>query len=209
MKMINAIFPHTEGGIFFALWPIKQRRFMYKEKQKILKSTDFSKVLKRLSYQILEKDPDVDNLVLFGIQRRGVFLAKRIQAIIEEIEGRSLSLGIIDITLYRDDLTVIGPMPLVRETRVDFDINGKVVVLVDDVLFTGRTVRAALDEIMDFGRPKKIQLAVFVDRGHREVPIRADFVGKNIPTSEEEHVVVEVKELDGKDEVVVLEEQDG
>ena len=181
---------------------------MYKEKQKILKEGDFSKILKRLSYQILEKNPDVDNLALFGIQRRGVFLAKRIRAIIEEIEGRSLPLGIIDITLYRDDLTVIGPMPLVRETKVDFDVNAKTVVLIDDVLFTGRTVRAALDEIMDFGRPRKIQLAVLVDRGHREIPIRADFVGKNIPTSEKEHVVVRVREIDGRDEVVIMEKSD-
>ena len=117
-------------------------------------------------------------------------------------------MGILDITLYRDDLTAIGPNPLVKETKINFDINDKVVVLIDDVLFTGRTIRAALDELMDFGRPKRVELLVLIDRGHRELPIRADFVGKNIPTAQQEVVEVRLEESDGKDEVVLLENID-
>ncbi len=177
---------------------------MYKEKGKILDRRGIERVLKRLAHQILEKNPAVDSFCLIGIQRRGVFLAERMKRIISEMEGTEVSSGIIDITLYRDDLTVIGPAPLVRETKIDFDINGKVVILVDDVLFTGRTVRAALDEIMDFGRPKRIELAVLVDRGHRELPVRPDFVGKNVPTSSEEVVEVRLEEIDEKDEVLLL-----
>lgn len=178
---------------------------MYKEKGKILDQQGIERVLKRLSHQILEKNPKVDSFCLIGIQRRGVFLAERMKRIIAEMEEAEVLSGIIDITLYRDDLTVIAPAPLVRETKIDFDINGKVVILVDDVLFTGRTVRAALDEIMDFGRPKRIELAVLVDRGHRELPVRPDFVGKNVPTSSDQEVEVRLKEIDQKDEVLLLE----
>jgi len=177
----------------------------YREKAKILNEEEIRRILKRISHQIVEKNINIDKLCLVGIQTRGVFLAKRIKSIIEEIEKAKVPLGIIDITLYRDDLTVIGPLPLVKETKIDFDINDKIVILVDDVLFTGRTVRCALDEIMDFGRPRKIKLAVLIDRGHRELPIRADFVGKNIPTSSSEHIEVRLKEVDGRDEVVILE----
>ena len=130
------------------------------------------------------------------------------QKIIKEIEGIELPLGILDITFYRDDLTAIGPKPVVKETAINFDLTEKVVVLIDDVLFTGRTVRAALDEIMDFGRPKRVQLLVLIDRGHRELPIRADFVGKNIPTSKKELVEVRLEEVDEKDEVVIVERID-
>lgn len=177
----------------------------YKEKAKLLNAEEITRMLKRISHQILEKNSDSSKLALVGIQRRGVFLAKRIQKIISQIESIILPLGIIDITLYRDDLTAVGPAPQVRQTQIDFDINKKVVILIDDVLFTGRTVRAALDEIMDFGRPKKVELAVLIDRGHRELPVRADFVGKNIPTASCEIVEVRLEELDGKDEAVILE----
>ncbi|MBN2120243.1 MAG: bifunctional pyr operon transcriptional regulator/uracil phosphoribosyltransferase PyrR [Candidatus Omnitrophica bacterium] len=177
----------------------------YKEKSKIIDSQEICRALKRLAHQILEKNPNPANLALIGIQRRGVFLAKRIQDIISHIKHVDVPLGVIDITLYRDDLTAVGPAPLVRQTQIEFDISTKVVVLVDDVLYTGRTIRCALDEIMDFGRPKRIELAVLIDRGHRELPIRADFVGKNIPTASSEVVEVKVQELDGKDEVVILE----
>lgn len=177
----------------------------YKEKSKIIDAAEIARTLKRLSHQILEKNPNSSELALIGIQRRGVFLARRIQKILSDIAGTEVPLGIIDITLYRDDLTVVGPAPLVRQTSIGFDIKAKVVVLVDDVLYTGRTIRCALDEIMDFGRPKRIELAVLIDRGHRELPIRADFVGKNIPTSSSEVVEVKVEEIDGKDEVVILE----
>ena len=179
-----------------------------KETTKLLGKEDIETTVKRLAHQILEKNPDVAQLCLIGIQRRGVFLAQRIQKIIEGIEKVKVPLGIIDITLYRDDLTVIGPQPLVRQTKIDFDINSKIVILIDDVLFTGRTIRCALDEIMDFGRPKKIELVVLVDRGHRELPIRAGFVGKNIPTSPSQVVEVRLTELDGKEEAVILEKNE-
>lgn len=163
------------------------------------------RILYRLSHQILEKNSAAGEVVLIGVQTRGVYLAKRIQQIIEEIDNFTVPLGVIDITLYRDDLTAIGPNPIVKETKISFDINDKIVILVDDVLFTGRTVRAALDEIMDFGRPRKVELLVFLDRGFRELPIRADYVGKNIPTSNKELVEVRLKEIDGEDEVLIME----
>jgi len=170
----------------------------------VLEAADLKRVLYRLAHEVVEKTPELENLVLLGIQTRGVYIAKRIRKIIQEIENVDLPLGTLDITLYRDDLTTIGPSPLVKETKIDFDINGKVVILVDDVLYTGRTIRAALDEIMDFGRPKRVELLVLADRGHRELPIRADFVGKNLPTAEDEFVEVRLKEIDKKDEVVIL-----
>lgn len=172
--------------------------------KRILSSEDIRRILYRLTHQILEKNLNPQELVLIGIQTRGVYLAKRIQAIIKEIEKIEVPLGVLDITFYRDDLTAIGPKPVVKATKINFDLNSKKVILIDDVLFTGRTVRAALDEIMDFGRPKVIELLVLVDRGHRELPIRADFVGKNIPTSLKELVEVRFKEVDGQDEVVII-----
>ncbi|MFH1504818.1 MAG: bifunctional pyr operon transcriptional regulator/uracil phosphoribosyltransferase PyrR [Candidatus Omnitrophota bacterium] len=172
--------------------------------KKILSAEDIKKAIYRLTRQILEKNSNPKELVLIGIQTRGVYLAGRIQAIIREIEKVEPPLGIIDITFYRDDLTAIGPKPQVKETKIDFDLNGKTVILVDDVLYTGRTVRAALDEIMDFGRPKKIEFLILVDRGYRELPIRADYVGKNIPTSRDEQVEVRLKEIDGEDGVVII-----
>lgn len=180
----------------------------FREKAKILTVEETTRILYRLTHQILEKNPIPQELVLVGIQTRGVYIARRVQEIVKEIEHIEIPLGILDITLYRDDLTAIGPKPVVKETKLEFDLNGKIVILVDDVLFTGRTVRAALDEIMDFGRPKKIEFMVLIDRGHRELPIRADFVGKNIPTAKQELVEVRVKELDGKDEVVIMENTD-
>jgi len=176
----------------------------YKEKKKILSQDDIKRTLYRLSHQILEKISPSEELALVGIQTRGVYLARRIQSIIKEIENKDVPLGVLDITLYRDDLTAIGPKPIVRETNLAFDLSDKVVILVDDVLYTGRTVRAALNEIMDFGRPKRVEFLVLVDRGYREVPIRADYVGKNIPTSRQEVVEVNLKESDSTDEVVVI-----
>lgn len=170
----------------------------------ILHKEDLRRVLLRLTHQVLEKNADPLDLVLIGVQTRGVYLAKRIQNIISEMEKITPPLGVLDITLYRDDLTVIGPKPLVKETRIDFDLNDKVVILIDDVLFSGRTARAALDEIMDFGRPKKVEFLVLIDRGYRELPIRADFVGKNVPTSLNEVVEVRLEEADSKDEVAII-----
>lgn len=176
----------------------------------ILNSQDIEKALRRLSHQIIEKNSDLNQIALVGIQTCGVPLAQRIKKVIEEISQKNVPLALLDITLYRDDLTVIGPNPLVKKTRIDFDINQKTIILVDDVLFTGRTIRAAIDQIMDFGRPKEIQLLVLVDRGHRELPIRADFVGKNIPTAKEQIIEVKLKELDSKGEdKVVLQEKNG
>lgn len=178
----------------------------FKEKGKILEAEDIRKCLYRLARQVLEKTSDPKEIVLVGIQTRGVYLAYRVKEIIKEIEKVKIPLGVLDITFYRDDLTAVGPAPVVKETAINFDINGKVVILIDDVLFSGRTIRAALDQIADFGRPKRVELLVLVDRGHRELPIRADFVGKNIPTSDKEQVEVRLDEIDGKDEVVILEE---
>ena len=180
----------------------------HKEKKKILSQDDIKRTLYRLAHQILEKVSAPEELALVGIQTRGVHLAKRIQSIIKEIEGKDVPLGVLDITLYRDDLTAIGPKPIVKETNLAFDLSGKVVILVDDVLYTGRTVRAALNEIMDFGRPKRVEFLVLIDRGYRELPIRADYVGKNIPTSRQEVVEVKLKESDDIDEVVVIKDRD-
>jgi pyrimidine operon attenuation protein/uracil phosphoribosyltransferase len=142
------------------------------------------------------------------VRTRGAYLAERLANLIQEIDGRRPPVGALDITLYRDDLSSVAQQPVVHKTEIDFDIQDKKVILVDDVLYTGRTIRAALDEIVDFGRPKFIQLAVLVDRGHRELPIRADYVGKNIPTSNKETVEVRLEETDGSDDVVVMEESE-
>ncbi|MFH1772576.1 MAG: bifunctional pyr operon transcriptional regulator/uracil phosphoribosyltransferase PyrR [Candidatus Omnitrophota bacterium] len=176
---------------------------------KILSCDDIRRVLYRLTHQLIEKNTNPQELALIGIQTRGAYLARRIQGLIKEIEGTEIPLGVIDITLYRDDLTAIGPKPLVKQTDIGFDLSGKVIVLVDDVLYTGRTVRAALDEIMDFGRPKRVELLVLIDRGFRELPIRADFVGKNIPTSQDDSVEVRLKEVDSEDCVIIRPQAQG
>ncbi|MBU1112391.1 MAG: bifunctional pyr operon transcriptional regulator/uracil phosphoribosyltransferase PyrR [Candidatus Omnitrophica bacterium] len=174
----------------------------------ILSSQEVRKAIQRLTHQILERDQSLKDLVLIGIQTRGVCLARRIQAAIKELKNQDMPLGVLDITFYRDDLTAIGSSPVVKETNIEFDLNDKRIVLIDDVLFTGRTIRAALDEIMDFGRPKTIELLVLIDRGHRQLPIRPDFVGKNIPTSLEESVEVKFQESDGSDEVTIINRQE-
>jgi pyrimidine operon attenuation protein/uracil phosphoribosyltransferase len=176
-----------------------------KEKAKILDKDAFERALIRIAHEILEKNKGAKDLCLIGIRNRGAFLARRLSECIEKIDQVRIPVGILDITLYRDDLTLIAAGPVVHKTEIGFDITDKNVVLVDDVLYTGRTVRAALDALIDFGRPKSIQLAVLVDRGHREIPIRADYVGKNIPTSNNETVEVRLEEVDGKDEVVIVE----
>jgi pyrimidine operon attenuation protein/uracil phosphoribosyltransferase len=155
----------------------------------------------RISHEIVEKQAGTAGLVLVGIQRRGVPLAHRIADAIAEHEGVRLPVGALDITFYRDDLSLIAQQPLVKGTDLPFDLNGATIVLVDDVLYTGRTIRAAMDALVDFGRPQAIRLAVLIDRGHRELPIRADHVGKNVPTSREEIVRVHLAEIDGEDGV--------
>lgn len=175
------------------------------KKVQIMDAEKMRRALTRIAHEIMERNRGTDDLVIVGIRKRGVPLAERIQRLISQIEGQTLPLGILDITLYRDDLTTLAYQPIVHKTEIPFDINGKKVVLVDDVLYTGRTVRAALDALMDLGRPAQIQLAVLVDRGHRELPIRADYVGKNVPTSHKEIVSVEIAEIDGVDAVHILE----
>ena len=169
----------------------------------VLDSQSIERSIARMAHEILEKNKGTAGLALVGIQTRGVILAGRLQKAIEAISKSSCPLGTLDINLYRDDLTKVSEQPIIRKTEISFDLDNKIVVLVDDVLYTGRTIRCALDALIDFGRPKRIELAVLIDRGHRELPIRADFVGKNIPTSEKENVQVKFLEKDSKDEVVV------
>jgi pyrimidine operon attenuation protein/uracil phosphoribosyltransferase len=171
------------------------------KKKTIMDEDAMRRALVRISHEIVERNKGVEKVALIGIRTRGVPLAERICKEIEKIENVKVPIGSLDITMYRDDLSTLGYNPVMKETDVDFDINGKTIVLVDDVLFTGRTIRCALDALIDIGRPKAIQLAVMVDRGHKELPIRADYVGKNVPTSASESVDVAIKELDGIDEV--------
>ena len=164
-----------------------------------------SRSLTRIAHEILERNRGVEDLALIGIRARGVPIAMRLAAHLEQIAGVKVPTGTLDITLYRDDLmrTPVGPQPVIRRTDIPFSIDGRHILLVDDVLFTGRTIRAALDALIDFGRPSAIQLVVLVDRGHRELPIRADYVGRNIPTARTQNVHVRLAEIDGRDEVEV------
>lgn len=171
----------------------------------VLDGGGIERALARIAHEIVERNQGTAHLALIGIRSRGDALAARLQQKIFEIEKKEIFVGVLDITLYRDDLSEVGPKPEIHETNIPFNLKNKIVVLVDDVLFTGRTIRAALDGLIEFGRPKAIQLAVLVDRGHRELPIKADYVGKNVPTSLQETVLIHLKESDGKDEAVVLE----
>lgn len=175
------------------------------EKAQIMDEKAIERALVRIAHEIIEKNRGVQNVALIGIKRRGVPLAQRIAREIKKIENVTVSVGVLDITLYRDDLSSLNDQPVLNSTNIDFDVTGKTVILVDDVLYTGRTVRAALDAIVDIGRPNSIQLAILIDRGHRELPIRADYVGKNVPTSKTEIVNVNVVEVDGLDKVVISE----
>ena len=172
---------------------------------RILDEREIRRATTRIAHEILERNKGADDLVLVGIAARGDDLARRLAAGILEIEGTKVPVGVLDITFYRDDIGLRAEAPEVHETRIDFDVGGRTVVLVDDVLFTGRTIRSALDALIDFGRPRQIQLAVLVDRGHRELPIRADYVGKNLPTARREAVQVLLHEHDGQDRVVIQE----
>jgi pyrimidine operon attenuation protein/uracil phosphoribosyltransferase len=176
-----------------------------REKAQVLDETALERALTRIAHEIVEQAGGVEDVALVGIKTRGVTLAARVAAKIAAIEGRSPSVGALDITLYRDDLALKGDTPVLRGTDIPFPVSDKTIVLVDDVLYTGRTIRAALDAIIDLGRPRMIQLAVLVDRGHRELPIRADYVGKNLPTARREAVQVLLHEHDGQDRVVIQE----
>ncbi len=183
----------SQAGSFFAS----------REKARVLDADAIHRSLLRMAHEILERNRGAATLALVGIRTRGAVLAQRLAKEIEGIDGRAIPVGLLDITLYRDDLSRIAPNPVIRATDISFDVTNLHVILVDDVLYTGRTVRAALDALADLGRPQAIQLAVLVDRGHRELPIRADYVGKNLPTNLRERVEVRLRETDEKEEVVI------
>ena len=176
--------------------------------KQVFTKEEIERAITRISHEIIENNKGVKDLAIIGIRTRGYVLAERIAKVINNLYGTKLDVGALDITFYRDDLSLVAEQPVIHNTEIDFDIEGKNIVLVDDVLYTGRTIRCALDAIIDFGRPGAIQLAVLVDRGHRELPIRADYVGKNLPTSQKELVQVKLEEIDSEDSVYIEEKQD-
>lgn len=176
-----------------------------REKATIMDARQMDRALSRIAHELVERNHGTADIALIGIHSRGVPLAETLHDKIQEFEGADVPVGTVDITLYRDDLSQIAPNPVVQATELPFSIDGRVVVLVDDVLFTGRTIRAALDALIDYGRPRAIQLAVLIDRGHREFPIRADFVGKNVPTALTEVIKVQCLDIDGEDSVLMME----
>lgn len=179
----------------------------FRVKARLIDEQGMSRTITRLAHEIIERCKGTENVGIIGIRTRGDFLAKRIAQKIEEIEGVKLPVGVLDIVMYRDDFRIKHRLPRVEVTDIPFDVDGKILILVDDVIYTGRTIRAALDALMDFGRPAAIHLAVLIDRGHREMPIKPDYVGKNVPTSIGEEVRVLMKEVDGKDEILLVEEK--
>ena len=178
-----------------------------KMKSKAMEQTDIKRSVKRMAHEIIEFNKGVDNIAVLGIRRRGVPLGKMLKKEIDSSENCDVTFGILDITLYRDDLSTLSDKPQVNSTKIDFNINDKHLILVDDVLYTGRTIRAAMDEIMDFGRPASIQVAVLIDRGHRELPIMGNYIGKEIPTKGNEVIEVKTEEIDGKSEVWICEKE--
>ena len=178
----------------------------FREKAVLMDEDGIRRALMRIAHEIVEKNHGTEHLVLVGIRKRGVPIAARLGAEIAQIEGRELPRGVLDITLYRDDLNELAYQPIVHTTEIPLDITDKTVILVDDVLYTGRTIRAAIDGIVKLGRPARVQLAVLVDRGHRELPIRADYVGKNIPTGRDEEIIVQMSEHDGNDSILIKRE---
>jgi pyrimidine operon attenuation protein/uracil phosphoribosyltransferase len=174
-------------------------------KAKILDADRIRRMIDRMAHEIAERQKDLAGLALVGIRTRGVFLATRLAARLSDLVKQSFPVGTLDITLYRDDLSTVAPQPLLKKTEIDFDLNGRTVLLCDDVLYTGRTIRAALDGVIDLGRPRAIRLAVLIDRGHREFPIEANYVGKSVPTAQREVIQVLFREIDGADEVWILE----
>ena len=180
----------------------------FKEKSKMADARDLDRTLNRLAHEILEKNKGTDDLAIIGIRTRGEFLAKRIAEKIREIEKKEIPVGVLDVVMYRDDFRVKHKLPAVEVTDIPFDIDEKILILVDDVVYTGRTIRAALDALVDFGRAAKIQLACLVDRGHREMPIKADYVGKNFPTADDEEIRVKVTEIDNEDGILIVQRID-
>ncbi len=176
-------------------------------KTRIMDNAAINRSITRIAHEILERNDGVENIVLVGIYTRGVYLAQKIAEKINKIEECDIKIGSLDITLYRDDLSKLGENPIINSTNITFSIDEKNVILIDDVIFTGRTVRAAMDALMDFGRPKSIQLAILIDRGHRELPIRPDFIGKNVPTSKNEIIHVRIFDIDGAEDVLLSEKK--
>jgi pyrimidine operon attenuation protein / uracil phosphoribosyltransferase len=177
------------------------------EKSSVMTGADMNRVLARIASQIVENNPDLSNVLLVGIRRRGVPLAERLAARIKEMDSIDVATGALDITLYRDDLSTVGERPVVNKTELPSNITGKTIILVDDVLYTGRTIRAAMDELIDFGRPRRVQLAVLIDRGWRELPIQADYIGKYVTTTEKEIIKVMLPEFDGTEQVLLVEQK--
>ncbi len=177
----------------------------FKMKSHLMDELALKRTITRLAHEIVERCKGTENMRIIGIRTRGEFLAKRIAKKIEEVEGMSIQVGILDTVMYRDDFRIKKQLPAIELTDIPFEVDGKILVLVDDVIYTGRTIRAAMDALMDFGRPSAIQLVVLIDRGHRELPIKADYIGKNVPTSNNEEVRVNLKESDGKDEILLVE----
>lgn len=178
-----------------------------KIKARIMDSRRIKRVIHRMTTEIIERNRNLKNLVIIGIRTRGIYIGKRISRLIKELENIEIPVGVLDITLYRDDFSELEAQHMVKKTEINFSVTKKNVLLIDDVLFTGRTIRAAMDSLIDLGRPKTIQLLVLIDRGHRELPIRADYVGKVLPTSKRELVHVRLKEIDENDEVLIAEPQ--
>ena len=174
-------------------------------KGRLMSASEIERTLVRLAHEIVEKNDGAENLGLVGIKRRGVPLAERLAALIGKIEKKKIDTGVLDISFYRDDLSTAGPRPTVNKGAIGFDVNGRDIILMDDVLYTGRTIRAALDALFDHGRPKSVQLLVLIDRGHRELPIQATFTGRTIPTSSREIIEVKLKEIDGDEQVQLVE----
>ena len=178
-----------------------------KVKSQIMDGAAINRALKRIAFEIIEQNKGLEQLYLVGIRTRGVPIAERISQYFKEVENREIPVGVLDITLYRDDLTTISHQPVIKGSKIDFELENAKVILFDDVLYTGRTVRAAIDALLDFGRPKQIQLCVLIDRGHRELPIKADFVGRNVPTSQEEIIKVTFEEIDQEDSVLIMQKE--
>lgn len=195
--------PQNDGGDH--TYRHRSQHMEEKIKARVMDSKKIKRAFQRITTEIVERNRDLNELVIVGIRTRGVFIAKRIQQLIKTMEEASVPLGILDITLYRDDFSELEPQHIIKKTEIPFDIAGKDVVLVDDVIFTGRTTRAAMDSLFDLGRPRSIQLLVFIDRGHRELPIQPDYIGKFLPTSRREKVKVRLKEIDKIDEVLITE----
>ncbi|HZS06352.1 MAG TPA: bifunctional pyr operon transcriptional regulator/uracil phosphoribosyltransferase PyrR [Blastocatellia bacterium] len=179
----------------------------FREKACVMTAGDMNRVLARMASQIVENNPDLSNVLLVGIRRRGVPLAERIAAWIEDVDKVKVATGALDITLYRDDLSTVAEQPVINKTELPADITGRTIILVDDVLYTGRTIRAAMDELIDFGRPRRVQLAVLIDRGWRELPIQADYIGKMVTTTETEIIKVMLPEFDEEEKVLLVEPQ--